>query len=67
MVESRTFQGSRLLEYYKKERTNMNTLFILQRFVYVELVISMQWRNVKLLLRTLPPAADSDTAPSCYN
>ena len=32
----------------------MNTLFILQRFVYVELVIS-QWRNVKLLLRTLPP------------
>ena len=31
----------------------MNTLFILQRFS-MELVMS-QWRNVKLLLRTLPP------------
>ena len=64
MVESRTYQGSRLLEYYKKERTNMNTLFILQRFVYVELVISTV---VQRKIAAPNTAADSDTAPSCYN
>ena len=42
----------------------MNTLFILQRFVYVELVISTVAQRKIAAPNT---AADSDTAPSCYN